>query len=188
MSRLFLHASRFQVYLTNFVQLPQYIIFKQDHIVLTDVWQLLALGIKQLINDRIEVLPIEVLEIKLTGVLDELHHLKTVTVCFDPELKFGLLGFDLGENVEEKAIHFVHEVVKVWATDMRVMINLAFNFAPDGLRANVVKVEALIFAVKSLLTDDSGVLAVWVDAHRVHLVAIGAFCSHQLSRSFHSIY
>lgn len=85
---LFLFSSEFQVYLRYFIHLLKQLSLKDDCCMLTDVGKGHPFGIIHLGEDRIKRGSSYPLEIVLAYVLDEFHHLNSVTVCLDPISKF----------------------------------------------------------------------------------------------------
>lgn len=118
----------FEINLADTVKSSENVVLEEENFAFAHVRQLCTFGIEDLLDYGLKVLTFIVVKVELTRGLDELHHLKTVAVCLYPKFVFRLFGLDLGQHVEEHAIHLVHKVVEVGTTHMCVVVYLFLDF------------------------------------------------------------
>lgn len=179
--------SGFEVQIAGFFQQFTDFFFQCHHFIFQDLGKFNIFHGIHLVQDGVDVKPVDLGEVVLGHVFDEPHHFDAVTVGLDPEAELGMFWLDFGEQVQEEGIDSVADVIKVGRAEVGVIVDEGFNFWPEYFGAVLMEQAALIFVAVAVFTEESGFAAGGADAGGVCGFAVDAlgafvfgFCCHEL--------
>ena len=104
---------RFQVQVACMLKQLVDLLLQTHNLALNQRGNLNSLSLEDLIDDRVQVVSIDLAEAVLRKVLDELHYLHAVAVGLHPDPELGMLRLDLVDECEEHVVHLISHVVEI---------------------------------------------------------------------------